>query len=191
MKVVYCGSFDPIHKGHVALARYIASLPECEEVWMIPSRKNPLKERELMFSNEERLAMVRTATAGIPRIRVSDIEMGMPSPSYTIDTLEKLDTLHPGHEWRLLIGADNWASFSRWRRSKEIMKNFGLVIYPRPGYDIDPATLPPNVTFAANAPQNDISSTMVRHLLNQHTDPSALTGPEVAQKIKLFLSYKH
>lgn len=183
MIILYCGSFDPIHLGHVSLARYVASLPQCNEVWITPSRRNPLKKNAPRYSDEERLALAHAAVEDVSRIEVCDIEMHLPLPSYTINTLRHLQLLYPSKQFSLLIGADNWADFHLWRDSEEIISHFGVWIYPRPGYDIDLTALPENVCYLPDAPQMDVSSTEVRSMMDQNMDVTALTGCKVAKML--------
>lgn len=184
MIVLYSGSFDPIHLGHIALARYVANLPDCEKVIVMPSRRNPLKPDRPLFSDEFRLELARCATVDIEGVEVSSLEMEMPLPSYTINTLKALQKLYPGSELRLLIGSDNWESFNLWKNYEEILSDFGLLIYPRPGSEISVPKLSQNITYLAHAPQLPISSTMVRRQLKLRQNVDALTGKAVAHMLR-------
>lgn len=160
--VVFCGSFDPVHEGHVALARYVAALPYVKKVLMLVTPQNPLKPASTSASLEQRLDMVKIALADSPAIEASDFERTLPPPLFTYNTLRALQQLYPGEKIRLLIGSDNWLLFDKWRASQQIISEFGLLIYPRPGYDIDSASLPDNVIYLPQAPMLGISSSEIR-----------------------------
>ena len=166
---IFGGSFDPIHDGHIRLARYVLDHTDLDEVWLMVSPLNPLKPQGYVATDEQRLEMARIAVADIPGIRVSDFEFSLPIPSYTYNTLTKLKETYPDIDFRLIIGGDNWASFDRWRNPRQILDEFGLIVYPRPGETLTiPPSLPhplPPITLLKNAPQMPVSSTEIRHLL--------------------------
>lgn len=160
---VFGGSFDPIHNGHVALARYALEHCGLDEVWLMVSARNPLKPHATAASNEDRLEMARLATEGIEGIRVSDFEFSLPVPSYSWLTLTKLRETYPDNSFSLIIGGDNWVDFGRWKNPDLILQQFGVIVYPRPGEAIP--TPPPGVKILKNAPQMPVSSTEIRKLL--------------------------
>ncbi len=177
MKIgIFGGSFDPIHEGHVNLAKYVLDHTDLDEVWLMVSPLNPLKPQGYVATNEQRLEMARLAVEGIPGIRVSDFEFNLPIPSYTYKTLTELKKAYPNNDFRLIIGGDNWASFSRWRNPEEILSEFGIIVYPRPGEQLKSqlknnsqfsigfaqAKASLNSQFLADAPQMPISSTQIR-----------------------------
>ena len=133
---VYCGSFDPIHTGHAMVANYLAQYGGLDEVWLMVSRHNPLKVGRDPASEPHRLAMVKFVAEGCSRVVASDFEFSLPVPSYTYVTLCRLRERFPQHKFVLIIGSDNWHNFNRWRDSESILREFGLIVYPRPGYDL-------------------------------------------------------
>lgn len=144
------------------LASYVAQFTDVDEVWLMLSPLNPLKEHPAdLVADHQRLDMLQIATRNTPCVKPCDIELSMPRPSYTIHSLNRLSELYPDTRFSLLIGSDNWLIFPRWYQWKEILEHFTPIIYPRPGYDIDPTTLPSGVTMV-NAPTVDISSTFIR-----------------------------
>lgn len=175
MKVgIFGGSFDPIHEGHIRLAKYVLDHTDLDEVWLMVSPLNPLKPQGYVATNEQRLDMARLAVEGIPGIRVSDFEFHLPIPSYTYNTLTELKKAYPDIDFSLIIGGDNWANFDRWRNPQEILSEFGIIVYPRPGEDISPSlhsslfTLDSTkIRILESAPQMPISSTEIRHLLRR------------------------
>lgn len=182
--VVYGGSFDPIHIGHAALAGIVSRLPGVDGVIILVSPANPLKAGERDASESDRLEMTRLVAANLPNVEASDFEFSLPRPSFTINTLEALRNANPDTDFRLLIGADNWQLFSRWRDAERIISEFGVIIYPRPGYEIESdETLPENVTVLKNIPTFEISSTYIRDEISRGHDVTYLVTPEVARYI--------
>lgn len=170
---IFGGSFDPIHNGHISLAQYVLAHTDLDEVWIMVSPLNPLKPQGYVATDAERLDMAHLAVADIPRINVSDFEFSLPIPSYTYNTLCKLKEAYPDIDFRLIIGGDNWAHFDEWKNPQEILSEFGLIVYPRPGEDISPSlhsslfTLDSSkIRILESAPQMPVSSTQLRSLLN-------------------------
>ena len=165
-KALYFGSFNPVHYGHVSIARYVADMEETDAVIIIPSPHNPFKDTSTLADPQLRLRQVRTAFEGIsPKITVSDIEYRLQEPLYTINTLNTLSEKFPDDSFVLVIGADNWSIFNRWRCADEIIARFEIYVYPRRGYEISiPDELQGKVK-ALNSPLIEISSTMVREKL--------------------------
>lgn len=179
MKVcIFGGSFNPIHCGHLALARTVVAQHLADEVWLMVSPQNPLKANNDLWDETYRLALARCATADIDSVVVSDFEFHLPRPSYTYDTLCALREAYPQHTFTLLTGADNWAIFDRWRAHEAIRREFGLIIYPRPDYPIDTATLPEHVTLL-DAPLYAISSTTIRQRLSRGEDISTMVPASI------------
>ena len=160
---IYGGSFNPIHQGHTQLAASIVAQGLVDELWLLVSPLNPLKQDATsdIAEYEHRLKMAELATEGIEGVRVSDFERHLPLPSYTITTLGALSTAYPQHEFVLVIGADNWERFPHWYHADDIIKKYGILIYRRSGCDISKATLPSSVQVV-NTPLYDVSSTQIR-----------------------------
>lgn len=158
---IYGGSFNPIHNGHIALARQFLLSLSLDEVWFIVSPQNPLKRNNELLSDSMRFRLTEKALCNEPSMKASDVEFLLPKPSYTWNTLEKLSHDNPDATFTLLIGGDNWKVFKRWYRSDDILNNYAVAIYPRPGSTIDTSSLPGNVTLI-DAQLLDISSTDIR-----------------------------
>jgi nicotinate-nucleotide adenylyltransferase len=166
---IYGGSFNPVHFGHVGLAKWVIGHTDLDELWFMVSPNNPLKPAGLLAPEEERLAAVREAIKDIPGLVASDFEFSLPRPSYTANTLRALQQAYPEHEFTLIIGEDNLAIFDRWREYEFILANFRIFVYPRHESEKSPVTndqLPitnaKNIMFLASAPYFDISSTELR-----------------------------
>ena len=156
---IYGGSFNPIHEGHICLAKALADSGLVDEMWLLVSPQNPFKVDADLLDDEMRLHLARVAVADVPGIEVCDREFSLPRPSYMYNTLKALSKEHPAREFVLVIGADNWERFPDWYRSKAILRTYRIIIYPRPGYTLQ--KVPRKVTVAPT-PLLDISSTEIR-----------------------------
>lgn len=171
---LFGGSFSPVHIGHMEVAKGILCQSLADEVWMMPCRQNPLKDGAGLMDDETRKKLLEKAAkyyedmTGENKIKVIDIELGMPVPSYTADTLLRLTEIYPAHEFRLVVGADSYLGFSRWKDSELLEKNYNPIIYPRPGYHIEMPR--PGWTKLENVRQTDISSTKIRELMEKGAD---------------------
>ena len=170
---VFGGSFNPVHNGHLLLAQNILKAGAVDELWFVVSPQNPLKDKALLLNDEERLDCVRKATQHIKGVYVSDIEFHLPKPSFMFQTLRSIQSAHKDDYLFLIIGADNWHCFNKWKNFDEILKKYNLLIYPRSGYPIDISSLPKNVCYL-DLPTYDISSTQVRQMLSEGKDISNL-----------------
>lgn len=157
---LFFGSFNPIHNGHLGLARYLLAHHNCDEIWFVVSPCNPFKVNQELLPEEQRLQLVQAAIAGTPQLKTCDIEFNLPRPSYTIDTLHQLSARYPDRIFTLIIGADNLQEFHRWKNYRELLAQYPVLVYPREGYDISDIHLP-NVTLT-NAPLFPVSSTEIR-----------------------------
>ena len=180
MKIgIYGGSFNPIHRGHIALARQILRKARLDEVWFLVSPLNPFKQASTdLLDDGQRLQLTRQALADEPRLVASDYEFHLPRPSYSWDTLQALSRDYPGHEFVLVIGADNWLAFDRWYHAEDILARYPIVIYPREGYPIDAATLPPTVQLVKTRLYN-VSSTDIRRRISEGRPVRRLLPPAI------------
>lgn len=178
MVALLFGSFNPIHEGHLAILRYLVAETPADEVRLVVSPQSPFKAGQGLVDNaQQRLDGAREAVreAGLPVV-VSDVEFRLPEPWYTIDTLRFLQAQEPDHEFVLVMGGDNIASLERWYKGDEILRDFAVWVYPRPGTDAAPFCARLNeradckgVTLFAEAPQNAISSTQIRERMRKKT----------------------
>lgn len=182
---LFGGSFNPIHIGHTRLGQAIARQGLADEVWFLVSPQNPLKQNHSdLLDDEARIRLARLAVTRKPHLRVSGFEMTLPRPSYMVRTLEALRRDEPDKEFLLIIGADNWLCFPQWKESEEIRRHHRILIYPRPGYPIDEATLPPGVRMVCT-PLFDISSTEIRRAIRSGHYHGRGLSPDVWKEIKL------
>ena len=148
---------------------------------------NPLKRTiaDTLAPNGQRLDMVRLALRSYEHLHASDIEFSLPLPNYTINTLRALDAKYPGTDFCLIIGADNLALFERWKDSDIIMEDYDMMVYPRPGVDMDALVRKyPKVNVLKGVPLHDIFSTEIRRRISSGESVSGLVNPEVEEYIK-------
>ena len=187
---IYGGSFNPIHKGHTELAASIVQQGLVDELWLLVSPLNPLKQGETsdIAEYEHRLSMARLATEDIEGVKVSDFEKNLPLPSYTITTLGERHKAYPEHEFLLVIGADNWERFPRWYHAQEIIDTYSILIYRRPGCEMDETLLPLSVQVV-DTPLYDISSTEIRESVKKGRMPLKWVDRKVATYIRVHHLY--
>lgn len=178
--VIFGGSFDPIHVGHLSLASEVVTSGLAGEVWFLVSPQNPHKEACRLSDEDVRMQMVRLAIEGNEKFKASDFEFTLPRPSYTINTLSALEKAFPDREFVLLIGADNWEKFDRWYRHEEILARYEIIVYPREN-SLKPE-LPEGVTWLS-AELHDVSSTQIRELVAKGCSISGLVVPAVEKFI--------
>jgi nicotinate-nucleotide adenylyltransferase len=189
MKIgIYSGSFNPIHLGHTALADYIIEHSDLDEIWLVVSPHNPLKNEAGLLDDKTRLEMAKLAVAGFPRIKVSDVEFFLPKPSYTIQTLNYLSGKFPENEYTLIIGADNLEVFDKWRDYKKILSAYRVFVYPREGFGRGiPKEYSPAIFI--DAPLFNISSTEIRKKIKQGEDVEDFLNAKVWKFIRVHKLY--
>ena len=180
MKIgIYGGSFNPIHFGHTGLALWVVENTDLNEVWLMVSPNNPLKDASILADEQKRLAAAKEIIgdgrlASGKRIIVSDFEFTLPRPNYTANTLMELQKQYPQHEFTLIIGEDNLEIFPKWREYTYLLENFRILVYPRKGskksveqmmQELETAHIK-EVQLLANAPYFEISSTELRKNLH-------------------------
>lgn len=163
---IFGGSFDPIHSGHAIIAQHIIGSGAIDRLWLMVSPLNPLKEgRPRLVSDADRLRMVEMVSRPMQGVETTAFEFTLPRPSYTIDTLNALQAKFPDDEFYLIIGADNWEVFDKWRNSDEILAKYHVLVYPRLGHEVNiPAELGERVQLV-DAPIIELSSTEIRNRL--------------------------
>ncbi|MBD1387146.1 nicotinate-nucleotide adenylyltransferase [Mucilaginibacter rigui] len=155
------GSFNPIHIGHLIIANYMANYTALDKVWLVVSPQNPLKKYGDLINTYDRLEMAKLATDNATNISVSDVELKLPQPSYTIDTLTHLKEKYPEHDFALIMGSDNLVTIHKWKNYKMILRDYQIFVYPRPGYENAEFASHPSVTITMT-PQMELSATFIR-----------------------------
>ena len=163
MKVgIYGGSFNPIHWGHIGLAKWVVENTDLDELWLMVSPNNPLKDAGILADEKERLDAARTAVEGIEGVKVSDFEFALPRPTYTANTLRELEKKYPETEFVLVIGEDNLQILDRWKDWEWIVANHRVYVYPRHGGTKGNEIEDEHIIMLEGAPYFDISSTQIR-----------------------------
>lgn len=164
------------------LASYMCEFTSVEEVWLVVSPHNPLKETGELLDDHLRLEMVHAAVAPYRKLKVSDVEFHLPRPSYTIDTLDYLTAQHPGTRFSLIIGGDNWNQLPLWKEYERLLESYPMLIYPRPGEEVViPEALRESVQLV-DAPLLEISSTFIRRSMREGKEMRAFL-PEGAYEL--------
>ena len=186
---VYSGSFDPIHTGHAMVANYVGQWSGVDEVWIMVSRQNPLKSGMMPEADHHRMRMAELVANKCANVKASDFELSLPLPSYTYVTLCKLREAYPEHKFKLIIGSDNWLNLGRWRDADKIIKEFGLVIYPRPCY-VTPLQPPKGVEVLSKGPAAHVSASFVREMVASGGNINYFVPVEVAEYINTHNLYR-
>lgn len=188
---VFGGSFDPPHFGHIAVADAVVREGIADEVWMMVSPLNPLKKDKEISPDGIRLEMTRAAVARASlypeNVKVSDFEFSLPRPSYSYSTLQALEREYPDCRFSIIIGADNASLFYKWKDSDKIISEFGVIIYPRPDYEI-PRVMQ-NCRILTGVRLMPVSSSQIRSLAKEKKDITPYLPPDVAEIIKRYGLY--
>lgn len=158
---LFFGSFNPIHIGHLIIANYMANYTDLDEVWFVVSPQNPFKDKKSLGNMYDRLEMVNLAIEGAEKLRASDIEFSLSQPSYTIDTLIHLAEKYPTRDFSLIMGEDNLSGFHKWKNADILLRDYRIIVYPRPGYDGGKLKAHPSITIT-ETPVMELSATFVR-----------------------------
>lgn len=199
---LFGGSFNPVHLGHTALAAYICEQGMVDEVWMMVSPQNPLKQNLELLDEQHRLAMMQLAVAPYPALKACDFEFHLPRPSYTYHTLQALRAAYPDCTFSLIIGEDNWQHFHRWYRGEEILRETPVIVYPRDAVErlelrVEGAIHTGNIAeppSTLNSQPSTLrlfpySSTEVRAALAEGRDVSTMLHPDVEAYIRQYGLY--
>jgi nicotinate-nucleotide adenylyltransferase len=178
---LYFGSFNPIHNGHLIIANHIVENCGVDKVWFVVSPQNPLKESKSLLNEYHRLHLVNLAIKDNPKLSASDIEFRLPKPSYTIDTLTYLQEQFPKNSFSVIMGSDSFQNIHRWKNFELLLKNYPVIIYDRPAFQI-------KESYGAQleivkAPMLDISSTYLREQIKNKKSIRYLTPDEVCAYI--------
>lgn len=180
MKVgLYFGSFNPIHNGHLVIAGYMAEFTGLDQVWLVVSPHNPLKNASTLLNDYQRVHLVELAIGDYRKLKVSKVEFGLPKPSYTVVTLAYLYDRHPDHEFSLIMGSDNLATLHKWKDYKLIFDNHDIYVYPRPLSEGGQFRNHPRVRWV-EAPMMDLSSTFIRQAIRDGKDVRYMMPESVA-----------
>ena len=180
---LFFGTFDPIHNGHLRIAKYITEEKLAHKVWLVVTPENPIKLRSKISSFNHRFNMAKIATEKYDNIMPSDLEVNLKKPNYTIDTLEYISNKLKDIEFSLIIGEDNYKIFDTWKDYKKILSNYKIFIYPRKGtLKENPHIINENAMYIGG-PRIDLSSTNIRNIVSKNSDPKNLISAKVMEYI--------
>lgn len=186
---IFGGSFNPIHTGHIALAKSLCQQAGLDEVWLMVSPMNPFKKEATdLLTDKLRLEMAEQAIADEPKLKACDYEFHMSKPSYTWHTLQALSQDFPHVSFTLLIGGDNWASFDKWFHHEDIQSHYPIVVYPRKGCDI--GKVPSGVTIV-ETPLLNISSTEIRQRIKEGKSIHGMVPDSIEPLAMQYYSNQH
>ena len=162
------GSFNPTHNGHLQIAKTVLDKGLAQQVWLVVSPQNPLKNPLELADFNHRLNMANLAVRNFTNIKVSEIEKELPTPSYTINTIEKLKTEYPDNKFFILCGSDIAEQLDRWHRIEELKNMVEFIVYPRGNNNAPYSSVFEGVDLL------DTSSTQLRDTLNHSELPSGV-----------------
>ncbi|BAO54627.1 nicotinate (nicotinamide) nucleotide adenylyltransferase [Nonlabens marinus] len=161
---LYFGTFNPIHIGHLAIANYLVENSDLKEIWMVVTPHNPLKKKNTLLDDYQRLHMVHLATEDYLKIKPSNIEFNLPQPNYTVNTLVHLKEKYPDNDFYLIMGEDNLKSLPKWKNYEVLLEEYNIIVYPRISKGKIPEHLKDHpAILKIDAPIMEISSTMIRN----------------------------
>lgn len=185
------GSFDPVHNGHVAIARSFLDSGKISELWVLLTPDPPHKNNQALSNYQQRFEMLQAAFQSMDDVNVSDFEKQLPQPSYTVQTLQQLTQRHPERTFYLCMGGDSMKEFKQWKDWQEILSYCELLVAQRPGEEVEPdPELAAHTHFVTHQPV-DISSTTIREAVARGEDISAYVPEEVCDLIYQYNLYKN
>lgn len=189
MKIgLYFGSFNPVHIAHLIIANHILNETDIEKIWFVVSPQNPFKAESNLLNEYHRLHLVRLATEDDTRIKASDIEFGLPKPSYTSATLAYLAEKYPEHQFSIIMGSDSFQNLHQWKNYEVIVKNYPLYVYIRPGFEAK-NNIGANL-HVLDAPLLQLSSTQLRNYIREGKSVRYMIPDKVLDEIEKGGYYK-
>lgn len=204
MKIgLYFGTFNPIHVGHLVIANFMAEYTDLDQVWLVVTPQNPLKDKSTLLADFHRLAIVKVAIDDNPKLRASDIEFNLPKPSYTITTLTYLRENYPSDSFSLIMGEDNLRTFHKWFNHEIILNKHKIYVYPRvltAQEELEVVAMSAdlindyksheNVEFCEEAPVMKVSSSFIRQSIKDGKDVRYLLTEPVREYVDEMNFYK-
>ena len=182
MKVgLYFGSFNPIHVGHLIIGNHILNTSLVDKVWFVVSPQNPFKNEKSLLNEYDRLYLVQKAIEDNEKFKALDIEFSLPRPSYTSNTLAYLQEKYPAYQFQIIMGSDSFQNLASWNNASFIIKNYELLVYKRPQFEIANKI---NATIhVMDAPLLEISATHIRKLVAEGKSIKYLVPDKVEKEI--------
>jgi nicotinate-nucleotide adenylyltransferase len=164
---LFFGSFNPIHIGHLIIGSHMVNFTDLKQVWFVVSPQNPLKNKSDLLNDFKRLEMVRLAIGEDTQLMASDIEFELDKPSFTINTLLRLEEKYPDREWVLIMGSDTVNTLPKWKNYEQLVNNYEIYIYPRPEYPINKEIINSKMKLVNDVPLMQISASYIRKALKE------------------------
>lgn len=182
---IFGGTFDPVHNGHLSIAKSFLRSGFIDTLWILLTPSPPHKEdHKLPYAL--RFKMLSDVFESIDNVIVSDVEQKLSSPSYTVNTIEYLQELHPEYQFYLCLGKDSYRNFENWHRWQKILEHTEILVAERP-IDVQHSNkihqkITPKAHFIDHAPVN-ISSTEVRKRLKKGEPVETMVPASVLKTI--------
>lgn len=190
MKIgLYFGSFNPVHNGHLIIANHLANNTLLQQIWLVVSPQNPLKQSHSLINEHHRKHLIDLAIDGEKKLRSSNIEFKLPKPSYTIDTLTYLGEKYPLHQFSVIMGSDSFTNIKKWKNYELLLKNYQVYIYSRPGFKVKPEMINEKIIML-DAPLLQISSTHIRDMIREKKSIRFLVPDIVKDEIEAQQYYR-
>ena len=173
---LFFGSFNPIHHGHLNVARAAIETGKIKEVIFIVSPQNPFKRDVDLLPEQQRLGLVSAVLSRQKKMTCSDVEFKLSRPNYTINTLKHLDVLPDSNSHTLLMGADIFVQMKTWQGAAEMLSH-NLMVYPRAGWQLPEES--DKITLL-DSPMISISATMIRQKVERQEEINHFVPEEVA-----------
>lgn len=204
MKIgLYFGTFNPVHVGHLVIANYMAEHTDLDQVWLVVSPQNPLKNKASLLPDFHRLSLVKEAIDDNNKLKPCDIEFSLSKPSFTVTTLTYLMEKHPENEFSIIMGEDNLRSLHKWFNYDVILKNHNIYVYPRvltiqEEQELEKYKLQeqhkfhnhPKIIFCHEAPVMKVSASFIRKSIKDGKDVKYLLTEPVYKYIEEMHFYK-
>ncbi len=182
---LYFGSFNPIHIGHLIIANEIVKQTNIDKVWFVITPKSPFKKKPNLLHEFDRFQLIRLAIANNSNFNVTDIEFNLPQPNYTINTLKKISQKYPNHHFKVVMGSDNLKNFHKWKNYIEILTYYGILVYPRIGFDNHMSYKSHENVQILDVPTMNISASFIRSCIKKKQSIKYLVPLDVENYIKI------
>jgi nicotinate-nucleotide adenylyltransferase len=190
MKVgLFFGSFNPVHVGHMIIANHLAEYTDLNQIWMVVSPHNPLKNKASLAKDNDRYHLVQLAIGDHTKIRASNVEFSLPTPSYTIDTLTYLEEKFPEKSFSLIMGGDSLTGIEKWKNYEKLLSDYDIYVYKRSDADTIMYEHMNNIKIV-DAPLLDISATFIRNAIKNKKSVRYLVPDAVYEYLESSTLYR-